>query len=445
MFVTSFYRNPSIGTLISALCIMLSPLEAQTDFPEGERFEREFYDPEDAEMWYTPSWRYGGWDLEEAAMNRAVHLTLLEDGELEANPEKVAAIFDDLMLIYGKDPAISQTSVWTYWVPGHFSLTNPSFQVDRALQAGTYQPWLDLQAQYGEGSTYRIGEAPYVHWSFRLPTPLHGERLAEWVRENWEGVDYVMASGGDEGGYQITRYPGPRWYVFDNRDDVCCGIPYFRVFSIENGQAIELTAEDLEARIELVHIVGEGPQIAAVGEENIGIGAAVFRLDGREDSEIRVVRANFAYQDESGAWVRSAYIQEAHFENELWMEIGIPLTLRGIRFPVELERVERPSRFLGTHRHADGWLRHFHIGWVNDTFYPWLWHEDHGWWWFDEEKAISHGWWVWDLSLGWTFALSEKYGWLYDFSGYGWLAYHPGTSNPRVFWILDTEEWISID
>ncbi len=65
-----------------------------------------------------------------------------------------------------------------------------------------------------------------------------------------------------------------------------------------------------------------------------------------------------------------------------------------------------------------------YLHWLDDTWYPWLWVYEHGWWYCFPINEKSG--WFWDLKAGWFYA-AESYPWLYSASRGCWLWYYADT------------------
>ena len=88
---------------------------------------------------------------------------------------------------------------------------------------------------------------------------------------------------------------------------------------------------------------------------------------------------------------------------------------------------------------GDGWKRSAWLGQFNDGEFPWVFHEDHGWWLTEGENQT--GLWFFSSDLGWIWTGSESYPFLFRASDEGWLFYLEGSRNPRWFFNFGAGEW----
>jgi hypothetical protein len=71
----------------------------------------------------------------------------------------------------------------------------------------------------------------------------------------------------------------------------------------------------------------------------------------------------------------------------------------------------------------------------------WIYHNEHGWMYAVGTSASSI--WLWTADMGWLWTKSTIYPYLYRHSGAAWLWYQVGTSGPRWFMNLNTQNWES--
>lgn len=85
---------------------------------------------------------------------------------------------------------------------------------------------------------------------------------------------------------------------------------------------------------------------------------------------------------------------------------------------------------------ADGWLWCPMIGFYVGDFFPWIYTNEHGWW-FCADRGIDSMW-LYDLhpDIQWVWSNPANYPFLWRASDAQWLWYEPG-SNPRTFWVGD--------
>ena len=83
---------------------------------------------------------------------------------------------------------------------------------------------------------------------------------------------------------------------------------------------------------------------------------------------------------------------------------------------------------------GNNWRESDWLGLVNDTYYPWVYHLDHGWWYFVYRKQDSAIF-VYDLSLqSWLYTGETFYPYLFALGQINsWLYYLRETADPRIF------------
>ncbi len=90
-----------------------------------------------------------------------------------------------------------------------------------------------------------------------------------------------------------------------------------------------------------------------------------------------------------------------------------------------LEDLERPGNFFGSSEISGfpGWRTSQWYNNYNTDFYPWIYHDEHGWQ-YVSDSSTEDGVYVWDLGLGsWLFLSEDTYRWMYLFrenSGWVW-------------------------
>ena len=88
----------------------------------------------------------------------------------------------------------------------------------------------------------------------------------------------------------------------------------------------------------------------------------------------------------------------------------------------------------------------YHLSWFGhyySTSENWIFHVSHGWLYRPAPDPSSI--WLYDQELGWLWTTQTDYPFLYQHSSQGWLYYLSSTSNPRMFYDFNTEEWLSIE
>ncbi|NBD38958.1 MAG: hypothetical protein GVY10_10345 [Verrucomicrobia bacterium] len=93
-----------------------------------------------------------------------------------------------------------------------------------------------------------------------------------------------------------------------------------------------------------------------------------------------------------------------------------------------------------TEKRSGSWGKSPWLGWFAEIAYPYIWHQDHGWWYI--LGGDPFGTWVYERHLGSCYLSEWQYPWLYS-SGKGkWLYYERGTNAPR--WFRDGPGWLEI-
>ena len=89
---------------------------------------------------------------------------------------------------------------------------------------------------------------------------------------------------------------------------------------------------------------------------------------------------------------------------------------------------------------GDGWRELDWFGAYSDANYPWIWHEDHGWWSSDETNDAPL--WFWDMEMGWIWTSEDTYPAIWRDSDRVWLLleYNEETEG-RDFFNSATEKW----
>lgn len=99
--------------------------------------------------------------------------------------------------------------------------------------------------------------------------------------------------------------------------------------------------------------------------------------------------------------------------------------------------------FIGAKDLDQGWKFVEWFGAWNDTFFPWIFHADHGWI-YIHERSTDQSIWMFDPALGWLFTSAAAYPNLYSPARGSWIFYFKGT-NPREFVNLGTSMFFSAE
>jgi hypothetical protein len=89
---------------------------------------------------------------------------------------------------------------------------------------------------------------------------------------------------------------------------------------------------------------------------------------------------------------------------------------------------------LGGGKKRSGWFGDF-----NDTFYPWIYHSQHGWMYTYGTDPASI--WFWAPDMGFLWTGSGVYPWLWSDTKQTWLYYVKDSSSPRYFFNWNTQQW----
>jgi hypothetical protein len=91
---------------------------------------------------------------------------------------------------------------------------------------------------------------------------------------------------------------------------------------------------------------------------------------------------------------------------------------------------------LGNGKKQSSWF-----GIFNDTYYPWIYHQQHGWMYvFGTDPASI---WLWAPDMGFLWTGSGVYPWLWRDQDQTWLWYVKGSQSPRFFFNWNTQQWES--
>ena len=86
-----------------------------------------------------------------------------------------------------------------------------------------------------------------------------------------------------------------------------------------------------------------------------------------------------------------------------------------------------------------GWKRSSWFGDFNVTYYPWIYHAQHGWMYTFGTDPTSI--WLWTTDLGFLWTGSGVYSWLWSDTKHTWLYYVKGSHSPRYFFNWNTQTW----
>lgn len=90
----------------------------------------------------------------------------------------------------------------------------------------------------------------------------------------------------------------------------------------------------------------------------------------------------------------------------------------------------------------NGWRFRADFGYFKAASHPWIYHNDHGWWYVSNADADSA--FVWDLELGWLWTSKSTYPMLYSVNRSAWLFFSGPTSNGKRWFNEPGDGWIVI-
>jgi ELWxxDGT repeat protein len=157
-------------------------------------------------------------------------------------------------------------------------------------------------------------------------------------------------------------------------------------------------------------------------------GYALWQSDGTSNGTQRVD----AVHPEIGVLLNDPH-EMAKMGGDLYIAVGRSL------WKIPGESVVPKFPFLPSRRVGD-WALSEWIGWYQDLRAPWIFHQDHGWWYTPE--GSENGFWVYDRYLGWVYTSKSLYPWLYSAERAKWLYFQTGTNAPR--WFYDRTDWFTI-
>lgn len=400
-----------------------------------------------------PLWGFDG-DLGERAATNAQVLALRETDALSSDPVVLAAIEADLNRIYAYDPSLSAAPARQTAQPGAFTV-KLSAEADAEMEERTYEPWIVLQNELGPGTARRISRNQPYFWLFQLETPYNPEALVERVRAEWPNIQYPSVNGFFGDGHDLTRSKAFAWYVFSLAWGDCyagCIHRDYRIVALEgeDRQPRELSQQQARDLLEVRDLIDRSPQSGAPGDYLQLLATASIGLKAKPQvsEPARVAWSKRPEDDTATGWMDSGnkLLLSEHSEN---FSHALKITHPATQFSWYVEKevrldTELPA-FLRGDRYPDRWMKHA-TGWLNDTSAPWVWHQEHGWWWVHPSASNRESWIFWDRGLGWTSVDLSHYPWMYSFGEHsGWLYHLPGTQDPRLFYSRNAGGWIEIN
>jgi hypothetical protein len=90
-----------------------------------------------------------------------------------------------------------------------------------------------------------------------------------------------------------------------------------------------------------------------------------------------------------------------------------------------------------------GWKNSSWFGTFNVSYYPWIYHKQHGWMYVYGSDSSSI--WLWTSDMGFLWTGSGVYPWLWSNTQQTWLYYSVGSSNPRYFYNWKSQKWVAVN
>ncbi len=398
-----------------------------------------------------PNWEYEG-DLEERAEANAKVLAMEKTYGMDLDGALMALFQADLNRIYTDDPSLAAAAAFPLAQPGAF-MAQVTEEVDAQLEAGVYQPWIDLQEELGEGEARRIFRSGFYLWLFELDPKYNPNALVERVELEWEGVTSASTNGMAGDGSRIHWLGSLNWYVFSlGWGDCPSGCIYrdYRIVQIkgDSREPVELALGDARELLEVMGVEAGQTFYGAPGDFLKAPSSAVLHLKSNPHAQ-----ANATVE-----WVRAGEVEDQWIRSgdELILTEDIESFRHGLRvelthtdiyfiFEQQVHLLPDAPPFLRGERYPERWVKH-QTGWINDAHVPWLYHQDHGWWWVQPAASDEVSWVIWEQGLGWTVLNLSWYPWIYSFGDNpGWLYYLAPTRNPRIFFDMTQGSWIEID
>jgi len=82
------------------------------------------------------------------------------------------------------------------------------------------------------------------------------------------------------------------------------------------------------------------------------------------------------------------------------------------------------------------------VGWIgnfNDSFFPWIWHQEHGWWYVFGLDPFDI--WFWTQDMGFLWTNESIYPFIYRLSDNTWMWFLENSTDPRYFYNFATGQW----
>lgn len=92
---------------------------------------------------------------------------------------------------------------------------------------------------------------------------------------------------------------------------------------------------------------------------------------------------------------------------------------------------------------GQGWHGQPALGKFFPDYFPWIVHQEHGWWYV--APIGPHAWFFYDPVLQWLWTDSQTYPFLFAYGQQEWLYYWPGSSHPRFFYQTYSLQWQLIE
>ncbi len=310
-----------------------------------------------------------------------------------------------------------------------------------ALLAGPYAPPAEQP-----GSTAVSKDDPEIrYWASDIFLYANGSGVDEsWqTPENTlgaaQGTPYNVASLG-QFGIIVLEFPqgisnGPGWdfVVFENSfDDYFLELAFVAVSHDGQGayyfDSVSLTSAAVSAfgQIDATNIYN------LAGKYRAGFGVP-FDLDdlvGYSTIDLANIRyvlvedvlGNGSMKDSLGNPIYDPYPTTG--------SAGFDLDAIGVRYPRALDSVKVEG---------SEWSYAESIGWYVGARFPWVFHQEHGWWYVTGNDR--EGLWIWDAALGWLWTKAGLYPTLWSVDREGWIYYDSTAGGTRFLNELSSQTW----
>ena len=122
-------------------------------------------------------------------------------------------------------------------------------------------------------------------------------------------------------------------------------------------------------------------------------------------------------------------------------------SFRGYIDQIELGQKQKergPNPFESVSRDGRGWKNSNWFGKINDTHFPWIFHDNHSWQ-YIARRSTSSDFYFHDTLMGWMFTSEELYPKVYSFSRDGWVFLNSATTDSGQIFDYNSKTWIDYD